>query len=234
MPLLAEIAVPLWWQQLIAELRLDLLLKLSMAVVLGGAIGLEREIAGKPAGLRTNILICIGAALITDVSVAITIGPNGTRIGDPARLAAQIVSGIGFIGAGTIMQARGTVTGLTSAATIWVVAAIGIAIGAGRYIEAAGAGVLVTLVLAGLGNLEHKLRRARRVLSCTLRAKPGFPPPELAAIFEASGIRIIGQQVFDHAEDRVFELKLAGPARQFEVVTEKLLTHEDIMTVHLG
>jgi putative Mg2+ transporter-C (MgtC) family protein len=235
MPMLAEIlAVPSWWQQLFAELRLDLLLKLSMAVVLGGAIGLEREIANKPAGLRTNILICIGAALITDVSVGIAVGPNGTRVGDPARLAAQIVSGIGFIGAGTIMQARGTVTGLTSAATIWVVAAIGIAIGAGRYLEAAGAGVLVTLVLAGLGSLEHKLRRARRVLSCTLRAKPGYSEREIEALFEASGITIINRQIFDHAEDRVFELKLAGPARQFEIVTEKLLVHEDILGVHLG
>src|SRR5687768_2403466 len=209
MPALVDVlAVPLWWQQLFAELRLDLLLKLSMAVVLGGAIGLEREIANKPAGLRTNILICIGAALITDVSVGITIGPNGTRIGDPARLAAQIVSGIGFIGAGTIMQARGTVTGLTSAATIWVVAAIGIAIGAGRYLEAAGAGVLVTLVLAGLGSLEHRLRRARRVLSGTIRAKPGFAFEELDALLSASGIKTIGSRMFDHAEDRVFELKL--------------------------
>jgi uncharacterized membrane protein YhiD involved in acid resistance len=115
-----------------------------------------------------------------------------------------------------------------------VVAAIGIAIGAGRYLEAAGAGILVTLVLIGLGNLEHKLRRARRVLSCTLRTKPGYPARDLEALFEASGIKIIGQQVFDHAEDRVFELKLAGPARQFEVVTEKLLTSEDIIGVHLG
>ena len=220
------------WSDLVADLRLDLLLKLTMAVVLGGAVGLEREIAGKPAGLRTNILICLGAALITDVSIGISTGPGGTRVGDPARLAAQIVSGIGFIGAGTIMQARGTVTGLTSAATIWVVAAIGIAIGAGHYLEAAGAGVLVTLVLAGLGTLEHKLRRARRVLSCTVRARPGFPPQELEALLAASGITIVGQRIFDHAEDRVFELKLSGPARQFEVVMEKLLTHEEVYGLH--
>lgn len=233
MPVLADIAALPAWSQLIAELRLDLLLKLSMAVVLGGAVGLEREIAGKPAGLRTNILICLGAALITDVSIGIVQGPNGTRLGDPARLAAQIVSGIGFIGAGTIMQARGTVTGLTSAATIWVVAAIGIAIGAGKYLEAAGAGVLVTVVLAGLGNLEHRLRRARRVLSCTIRTRPGFAQKELEALLGASGIRIIGQRTFDHSEDRVYELKLAGPARQFEIVTEKLLTNEDIFGVHI-
>jgi putative Mg2+ transporter-C (MgtC) family protein len=217
--------------ELMHELRLDLLLKLALAVVLGGAIGLEREISGKPAGLRTNILICVGAALLTDVSVAMTTIPE--RVGDPSRLAAQIVSGIGFIGAGTIMQARGTVTGLTSAATIWVVAAIGITVGAGLYYEAVSAGALVAIVLAGLGTLEHKLRRARRVLSCTIRAKPGFPPAELESILGLSGVRIMGQRIFDHAEDRVFELKLSGPARQYDIVTEKLLTNEDIFGVHI-
>jgi putative Mg2+ transporter-C (MgtC) family protein len=200
--------------------------------VLGGAIGLEREIAGKPAGLRTNILICVGAALLTHVSISITTIPE--RLGDPSRLAAMIVSGIGFIGAGTIMQARGTVTGLTSAATIWVVAAIGIAVGAELYVEATGAGALVTVVLAGLGTLEHKLRRARRVLSCTIRTRPDYPPSELESILGVSGIRIIGQRIFDHAEDRVFELKLSGPARQYDIVTEKLLAHEDIFGVHMG
>jgi putative Mg2+ transporter-C (MgtC) family protein len=218
--------------EIVGTLRLDLLLKLALAVVLGGAIGLEREIAGKPAGLRTNILICVGAALITDVSIGITTIPE--RVGDPSRLAAMIVSGIGFIGAGTIMQARGTVTGLTSAATIWVVAAIGITIGAGFYVEAVGAGALVTLVLAGLGTLEHRLRRARRVLSCTIRARPGFPREELETLLATSGINIVGERIFDHPEDRVFELKLSGPARQYDIVTEKLLTHEEIFGVHIG
>ncbi len=202
--------------------------------MLGGAVGLEREIAGKPAGLRTNILICMGATLLTDVSIGMVVGPGGVRLGDPSRLAAQIVTGIGFIGAGTIMQARGTITGLTSAATIWVVAAVGITIGAGHYLEAAGAGVLVTLVLAGLGNIEHRLRRARRVLSCTIRAKPGFSNDELELLLGASGIKILASHMFDHAEDRVFELKLAGPARQYDVVTEKLLTNADILSVHVG
>jgi putative Mg2+ transporter-C (MgtC) family protein len=132
------------------------------------------------------------------------------------------------------MQARGTITGLTSAATIWVVAAIGITIGAGHYLEAAGAGVLVTLVLAGLGNIEHRLRRARRVWSAAIRAKTGFSFEELESMLGASGIRIMGSRTFDHSEDRVFELKLAGPARQYDVITEKLLTREDILAVHIG
>jgi putative Mg2+ transporter-C (MgtC) family protein len=219
--------------EIVAAFRLDLLLKLGLAILLGGAIGLEREIAGKPAGLRTNILICIGAVLITDVSIGIATA-NGERVGDPARLAAQIVSGIGFIGAGTIMQARGTVTGLTSAATIWVVAAIGIAIGSGRFIEATGAGALVTIVLAGLGTLEHRLRRARRVLSCTIRAEMNVTHEDIEALLAPSGIRIVSERIFDHSEDRVFELKLSGPARQFDVVTEKLLKREDIFGVQFG
>lgn len=176
----------------------------------------------------------MGAALLTDVSIEITRGRlPGSIVGDPSRLAAQIVSGIGFIGAGTIMQSRGTVTGLTSAATIWVVAAIGIAIGAGLYIEAVGAGFIVALVLAGLGTLEHRLRRARRVLSATIRARPGFPYEELEAMLATSGVRVVGKRMFDHAEDRVFEVKLSGPARQFDIVTEKLISHEEIYGVHI-
>jgi uncharacterized membrane protein YhiD involved in acid resistance len=176
----------------------------------------------------------VGAALLTDVSMLIVTGPNGIRLGDPSRLAAQIITGIGFIGAGTIMQARGTITGLTSAATIWVVCALGITIGTGAYLEAVGAGLLVALVLAGLGNLEHRVRRARRVLSCTIRARPGYPVDELHEMFSASGIKIIGQRIYDHGEDRVFELKLSGPARQYDVVTEKLLVVEDIFGVQIG
>jgi len=224
------------WAEIVATMRLDLLLKLALAVILGGVIGLEREVAGKPAGLRTNILICVGAALLTDVSVQITmdVGPDGRRVGDPSRIAAQIITGIGFIGAGTIMQTKGSVTGLTSAATIFVVAAIGIAIGAGQYLEATGAGLLVAVVLAGLGTLEHRLRRARRVLSCTIRTKPGHPIDDIEEVLGASGIKILDKRVFDHGEDRVFELKIAGPARQFEIVSEKLLTHDGVFGVHFG
>jgi putative Mg2+ transporter-C (MgtC) family protein len=219
--------------ELAEALRLDLLLKLGLAVLLGGIIGLEREISGKPAGLRTNILICVGAALLTDVSLVLVKGPDGAFLTDPTRVAGQIITGIGFIGAGTIMQASGTITGLTSAATIWVVCTIGITIGAGLFLEATGAGLLVTLVLAGLGSLEHRLRRARRVLSCTIRARPGFPQDELEALLGSAGIKILSQRVYDHTEDRVFELKLSGPARQYDVATQKLLVNEGVLGVHV-
>jgi putative Mg2+ transporter-C (MgtC) family protein len=201
-----------------------------LAVVLGGAIGLERELKGKPAGLRTNILICMGATLLTDVSISLgTL--NGARVGDPARLAAQIVSGVGFLGAGTIMQSAGTVTGLTSAATIWVVAAIGIAIGSGNYVGAAGAGALVTVVLAWLGRVEHKIKRVRRVTHLTVRAKPGTPLDGIVTTLEEEGIRVTHSRVYDHPRDRTFELTLSGPAVQFEIVPQRLMERGDITSV---
>lgn len=133
--------------------RYQLVLRLALAAALGGMIGLEREHSGKPAGFRTNLLICLGAALITEVSFTIGINYNG----DPGRVAAQIVSGIGFLGAGTILHARGSVYGLTTAATLWVVAAIGIAVGARAYLAAVVASFLVMLTLMLLGRVEDHL-----------------------------------------------------------------------------
>lgn len=142
------------------DLRLDLLGRLLLATVLGGAIGWERQHAHKPAGLRTNILICVGAALLTDLSVAMAAAASGPA--DPGRVAAQIVTGVGFLGAGTILQARGSVTGLTTAATLWVVAAIGMSVGFGAAIEATGATFLVLVVLIPLRGLEARAEARRR------------------------------------------------------------------------
>jgi putative Mg2+ transporter-C (MgtC) family protein len=201
-----------------------------LAVILGGAIGFERELKGKPAGLRTNILICMGAALLTDVSM--TIGMvNGARVGDPARLAAQIISGVGFLGAGTIMQGSGMVTGLTSAATIWVVAAIGIAVGSGNYVGATGAGALVTVVLAWLGRVEHRIKRIRRVVHITVRAKPGTPLEGIVATLAEEGIKVSSSRVYDHPRDRTFELSLTGPVVQFEVMPQRLMERGDVTSV---
>lgn len=230
-PPLQDNDVPMM-MEVVRTLRLDLLLKLTLAVLLGGIVGFERELAGKPAGLRTNILICLGATLLMDLSVRIGL-VDGQRVGDPARIAAQIVSGVGFLGAGTIMQAQGVVTGLTSAATIWVVAAIGMTLGAGFYIEGLGTGLLVTFVLRGLSGLEHWARRARRVVSATIRARRGTPPSDIADLLRAHGIRIDGEHIFEHEADCTFELKLSGPSRQFEIATAALLARADVYGVHL-
>src|SRR5690242_2596348 len=158
---------PQMLHSVIASLRLELLVQLSLAVLLGGIIGLDRELRGKPAGLRTNTLICVGAALFTSLSV----GMAGAH-GDPARVAAQIIPGVGFIGAGTILHTRGSVTGLTSAATIWVVSAIGMALGGGAYVEALGATLLVMLVLWGLGRLEGFVGRRATRTALVIHARP--------------------------------------------------------------
>jgi len=221
------------WAALSSAIRLDLLAKLALAVVLGGAIGLEREIKAKPAGLRTNILICVGAVLLTDVSIRIGF-IDGKWVGDPSRIAAQIVSGIGFLGAGTIMREGGTVIGLTSAATIWVVAALGMAVGAGLYVEAAGTGLLVMVVLASLGRLEHRLRRLRRIVTYTVRTKPGTPLDDIRDALDAHGIIVVSQQAYDHMDDRTFELRLTGPAVQFETLSDILMARPYVLSVHGG
>jgi putative Mg2+ transporter-C (MgtC) family protein len=217
---------------MIAAFRLDLALKLSLAVLAGGAVGLERQISGKPAGLRTNILICLGSALLMDLSMNLGMSFGGARVGDPARLAAQVVTGIGFIGAGTIMQSRGAISGLTSAATIWVVAAIGLAIGAGFYVEALGTAALVMLVLSGLGHLEHRLLRARRTLSATVRTKPGVTLEWLKTQLFGDGLTINEVKSFDHEDDRVFEMTLSGPARQFDISRATLLDLPEVLNVN--
>lgn len=214
----------------VSVLRLDLLAKLALAVLLGGTVGLERELSGKPAGLRTNILICVGSAMLMDLSVRIGITESGVRIGDPARLAAQVVSGIGFLGAGTILQARGTVVGLTTAATIWVVAAIGLTIGAGSFIEAAGATLLVASVLYGLGRVEKRLLQTRRVIGGTLRVLPRTPFDELEQIFNSAGIQVLQKTVYEHSDDRTYELKLMGPARQYDIISAALMRRSDVLS----
>lgn len=218
--------------EMITAFRLDLALKLVLAVLAGGAVGLERQISGKPAGLRTNILICLGSALLMDLSMNLGLSFGNARVGDPARLAAQVVTGIGFIGAGTIMQSRGAITGLTSAATIWVVAAIGLAIGAGFYVEALGTAALVMVTLSGLGHLEHKLLRARRTLSATVRTKPGVTLEWLKTQLFSDGVTVMKVTFFDHEDDRVFELMLTGPARQFEISRATLLDLPEVLNVN--
>jgi len=124
-------------------------LRLALAAGLGGAIGLEREYRRKPAGIRTNMLIGLGSALFAILSVEV-----GTAAGSPDRIAAQVVTGIGFLGAGAILRSGGNVHGLTTAATIWVNAAIGMATGLGRFTVAAGGATLTLVVLAVLPLME--------------------------------------------------------------------------------
>jgi putative Mg2+ transporter-C (MgtC) family protein len=127
-----------------------MVLRLLLAAALGAIIGYQRERAGKPAGLRTHVLICVGAALFTVASLY-----GFGAVADPARVAAGIVAGIGFLGAGAIIHREGgLVAGLTTAATIWAVAAVGLAAGAGLYLVSAVTTILILIVLL----LPHPIR----------------------------------------------------------------------------
>lgn len=144
--------------ELTLETQLDLALRLTAGLALGAIIGFERELHRQPAGFRTHSLVALGAALFTVVSAFGFVGD----LVDPTRIAAQIVSGIGFIGAGTILQYRGHIRGLTTAASLWSVAAIGTAAGAGLYVVALVGTFLILVVLSILDRVEafarHRLR----------------------------------------------------------------------------
>ena len=211
-------------------LPFDLLGRLALAVLLGGIVGVERELSGKPAGLRTNILICLGSALLMDLSITVGVMDDG-RIGDPARIAAQVVTGVGFLGAGTIMQARGEVVGLTTAATIWVVAAIGLAVGAGHRAEAIAAALLVTLVLTALGWLERWMLSFRRVVNGTIHMRRDARFEEISPIFRESRIAIQAKKVTEEDEGLVYRLQLVGPSRQYDRLAEELMHRPEVVSV---
>jgi putative Mg2+ transporter-C (MgtC) family protein len=194
------------WGAIVSTLRLDLLVNLVIAIVLGGAVGLERELGGKPAGLRTNILICVGAALFTQLSRAFGL------VGDPGRVAAQIVTGVGFLGAGTILHTKGNISGLTSAATIWMVAAIGMAVGADMVYEAAGATLLVILVLAALGRVETHLKRRTRISRLTVEVAddPGRVE-DVERLVREAGLNVVDLRTQRDGGHMIVEVVLRGP-----------------------
>jgi putative Mg2+ transporter-C (MgtC) family protein len=140
--------------------NLDLVLRISLTVILSGLIGAEREWSGRPAGLRTHILVGVGAALVMLVSMY---GFGGTN--DPARLAAQVVSGIGFLGAGAILRDRGDITGITTASTIWITAMIGLAAGNGFYFGAIFSTAIVIITLIGLRYIESYINHHTKVMT---------------------------------------------------------------------
>jgi len=214
----------------IDSLRLDLLLQLVLSILLGGVVGLERELKGKPAGLRTNILICVGATLFTALSVHLA----GGR-GDPGRVAAQILTGVGFIGAGTILHMRGHVVGLTSAATIWVVAAIGMALGSAAYLEAIGTTFLVVIVLAGLEKLENLLARHETRGRLVVHARPDRDTVEqLEELVRTAGLEVDRVSSRRENVDLVVDLAVRGQKRLHDDLLVALVHHPLVRGVSRG
>jgi putative Mg2+ transporter-C (MgtC) family protein len=202
----------------------DVLVRLALAGALGGAIGFERELREREAGLRTHLLVCLGSALFTIISAYgfhdfLTNGGQLVRA-DPTRIAAQIVTGIGFLGAGAIIRQGVSVRGLTTAATLWVAAGIGMASGAGYY---SGAVIGTALTLAALGPLRilaypvfERLRAEERSMIISLR--PGTKAAQLLDALEREHARVEYFQLNDEHDRRVVTVTLDTPS-------EKLLGH---------
>jgi putative Mg2+ transporter-C (MgtC) family protein len=214
----------------------EVLVRLVVAALLGGAIGAERELRDREAGFRTHLLVSVGAALFTLVSAyAWTDWSFGNGSGlafDPTRIAAQIVTGIGFLGAGAIIRQGLSIRGLTTAATLWVVAAIGMASATGYYWAAFATTVLVLVTLWPLRLLAHvifaRLRTAEGRLTVELRPASGAAP--LVAALETAGAQVRGLQ-FDEADGRrrvLADVEL-GPQSTPDRLVTALMDTEDVL-----
>jgi len=151
----------------------EMIFKLALACILGGLIGLERESLNRPAGLRTYTLVCVGSTLAMIVSIDIYLLYHHTVQADPGRIAAQVISGIGFLGAGTIMREGATVRGLTTAAGLWVVACIGLAVGAGLYLPAVVTTLLILFVLIYFVKFEQVVTGLREYKGMVILVEDG-------------------------------------------------------------
>lgn len=215
----------------IEALRLGLLGRLLLAAALGGLIGLERELSGKPAGLRTNILICVGATLLMEVSQAVAVSAIGLPA-DPGRIAAQVVSGIGFIGAGTILVERGSVVGLTTAATIWVVAAIGLAVGSHAYVEAVGTTALVVLTLILLGRLEDFLFWRRTAVRLDVVLEPSEELLDsVLSVLRRHHVKVRPEKVEKHVDRYRISYELHGRAGRRDAAVSELVAVQGVRKV---
>ena len=214
----------------------DVLFRVALAAVLGGAVGAEREFRDREAGLRTHLLVAVGAALFTLVSAyGFADFRYGLRSGitvDPTRIAAQIVSGIGFLGAGAIIRQGLAVRGLTTAATLWAVAAIGMAAGAGYYGGAVITTVIVLVSLWPLRILAYRLFSRLRAESgqLTVEFPAGSGSTAVVGALEGLGGRLRSLE-FDEAEGRrrvVASVELPPGARGADVVA-RLMEYEEVL-----
>ncbi|HPF43265.1 MAG TPA: MgtC/SapB family protein [Syntrophomonadaceae bacterium] len=212
----------------------EIIIKLALAAVLGGLIGLERESLSRPAGLRTYTLVCVGSALAMVVSLDMYYQYYQTVNADPGRIAAQVVSGIGFLGAGTIMREGATVRGLTTAAGLWVVACIGLAVGAGLYIPAIVSTAIILFVLIYFVKFEHYFTGMREYkgIVMVVKDRPG-QIGVLGSILGEMGVLIKNIQLTRVEEDDLeIELLLQTPPPvSIEEVMQELSSIEGLRSI---
>lgn len=203
----------------------------------GAAIGMERELSDKPAGLRTNMLICVGSTVITMVSmyVALTFSVRQVVVGDPGRIAGEMISGIGFLGAGVIIQARGSVHGLTTAATIWYMAGIGLTIGSGLYALAVTATVILLVILWILGRIEDRLSKPRRFVHFEVKSRrEAGVLDEINDIAESNGLHLDDFQLSRDDEGMEIEFALTCSVSARDELVKRMLDIDAIEAVHVN
>lgn len=199
------------------------MVRLAFALVLGGLVGLEREVRDKPAGLRTIILICVGACVFTMLSQSV-----GSPDWDSTRIAAQIVSGVGFLGAGAIIRDRANVVGLTTAATIWAVAAIGMAAGFGQLRLAVLGSFAILLALLLLDLVEKWIGARRDVQEYHFLASNSHDTLDrVTAMFEKAHIRTRKRRFFQDGDSLLFHIHAMGTKANHERLRMALASSAD-------
>ena len=205
-----------------------MLIKIFLAIVLGGALGMERQYHDKPAGYATNCLICVGAMLFTILSEYM-----GAAGGDPGRIAAQIVTGVGFIGAGSILRDGNKISGLTTAAGVWLVAAIGMTIGYGQYILAMLTACAILLFQLGARKTIKWVEGFRRYDSINLVCEPNWKTVEkISTTLEKQTVAVLKQEV-SKQENRFHVCIIAtfsGP--EFQNITKELLEMPEVYSLY--
>lgn len=202
----------------------DILVKVFLALVLGGALGLERQYHDKPAGFATNCLICLGAMLFTVLSEFMSL-----QDGDPGRIAAQVVTGVGFIGAGSILRDGNKISGLTTAAGVWLVAAIGMAVGYGQYFWASVCAAAILVVQLGVRKTLTLMEFVKRYDTFYVTCDPSWKVVDkIIHQIEAQNVTILKSEV--SKQDNRFHVSLVATftGHDFQNITKELLEMPEV------
>ena len=206
----------------------NIITKIVLALILGGVMGLERQYNDKPAGYATNSIICVGATLFTILSLYM-----GQQGGDPGRIAAQIVSGVGFLGAGAILREGNKISGLTTAAGVWLVAAIGMCIGYGQYLLASCACAAVLLMQLGLRRTIGLVEKMRRYDNIYLTCSPNWETVyKICREIEAQNVQILKREVSKHDNHFSVTIMATITGQEFQQVTKKVLEMPEVYSLY--
>lgn len=217
----------------------EVLIRLGVAALFGAFIGFERELDNQPAGLRTNMILVMGAALAMILSIQISQQFVAFDIkGDPARLAAQVISGIGFLGAGAILHSGINIRGLTTAASMWTMAIVGLSVGAGHYFEAGVVTLILFVVLSIVNRWESKLIRPLQMIPVTLWMKAESDSiAEIREVFKKAGVplRKFAYQIELQSKDLKVELVFHSRHQdRIEQVQKDLLLVPGLTKIRIG